>query len=188
MFPPVVGAYSISSPVDTGVYCVHSPLLEGASYITSPVITGAYSGYSEEFISPADAGVCFGDQPSSPAVAGAICDLNLNSVDDSFSGQLFEHLMSDECEFMLLHDQSNAMQNVSSNIANYICPWFINSAGCEDFTYPDIQGVCVEKKCNLYPSSVNLNMVDIHHSVFTSRKPNFACCKIIIETKFNFDL
>ena len=31
-------------------------------------------------------------------------------------------------------------------------------------------------------------MVDIHHSVFTSRKPNFACCKIIIETKFNFDL
>ena len=105
-----MGAYSISSPVDTGVYCVHSPLLEGASYIISPVITGAYSGYREEFISPADAGVCFENQPSSPVVAGAICDLSLNSVDDSFSGQLFEHLMSDECEFMLIHDQSNAMQ------------------------------------------------------------------------------
>ena len=158
MFPPVVDAYSISSPVDTGVYCVHSPLLEGASYITSPVITGAYSGYREEFISPAHAGVCFENQPSSPAVAGAIRDLNLISVDDSFSGKLFEHLMSDECEFVLPHDQSNAMQNVSSNIANYICLWFINSDGCEDFTYPDIQGVC-----NFYSSSVNLNMVDIHH-------------------------
>ena len=160
------------------MYCVHSPLLEGASYIISPVITGAYSGYREEFISPADAGVCFENKPSSPAVAGAICDLSLNSVDDSFSGQLFEHLMSDACEFMLLHDQSNAMQNVSSNITNYICPWFINSAGCEDFTYPDIQGICVEKKCSFYPSNVNLNMVDIHHSVFTSRQLNFACCKI----------
>jgi hypothetical protein len=83
-----------------------------------------------------------------------------------------------KCEFMLLHDQSNAMQNVSSNITNYICPWFINSAGCEDFTYPDIQGICVEKKCSFYPSNVNLNMVDIHHSVFTSRQLNFACCKI----------
>jgi hypothetical protein len=62
--------------------------------------------------------------------------------------------MSDECEFVLPHDQSNAMQNVSSNIANYICLWFINSDGCEDFTYPDIQGVC-----NFYSSSVNLNMV-----------------------------
>ena len=111
-----MGAYSISSPVDTGVYCVHSSLLEGASYIISPVITGAYSGYSEELISPDDVGVCFGNQSSSPAVAGAICDLNLNYVDDSFSEQLFEHLMSDECEFMLLHDQSNAMQNVSSKI------------------------------------------------------------------------
>ena len=86
------------------MYCVHSPLLEGASYIISPGITGAYSGYREKFISPGDAGVCFENQPSSTAVAGAICDLNLNSVDDSFSGQLFEYLMSDECEFMLLHD------------------------------------------------------------------------------------
>jgi hypothetical protein len=34
----------------------------------------------------------------------------------------------------------------------------------------------------------NLNMVDIHHQVFTSGQLNFACCKIIIETKFNFDL
>ena len=140
------------------MYCVHSPLLEGVSYTTSPVITGSHSGYREEFISPADAGVCFENQPSSPAVAGAICDLNLISVDDSFSGKLFEHLMSDACEFVLPHDQSNAMQNVSSNIANYICLWFINSDGCEDFTYPDMQGVC-----NFYSSSINLNMVDIHH-------------------------
>ena len=121
------------------MYYVHSPLLEGVSYTSFP-------------------GVCFENQPSSPAVAGAIRDLNLISVDDSFSGKLFEHLMSDECEFVLPHDQSNAMQNVSSNIANFIFLWFINSDGCEDFTYPDIQGVC-----NFYSSSVNLNMVDIHH-------------------------
>jgi hypothetical protein len=48
-------------------------------------------------------------------------------VDDSFSGQLFEHLMSDECEFMLLHDQYTPVSTGDELIS---CQDLQSFAGC----------------------------------------------------------
>lgn len=162
------GVQSFTPPVKSGAH-VSFPSISGASNIDSPVLsTGVWINHDNETFN----------------------DLHCSTEPSDHLDDIQCHLPSEFDYIDTLQSPVVGNSVFSNENSNGLCPWFTNQTGSFDFKYPLIKSVIFDINV-MYNSfdSVNVsNFSKVHELVFQSGKPNFAYCKIPVQSNFNVDL